>query len=80
VCRFDIREYREQQDNDNGNDNDISFNMDLSSVTTLGDALRDAIIREGDSNIVSLELPIPINRTNSGTLSDFFRDLSNNVI
>lgn len=80
VCRFDIREYREQQDNDNDNDNDISFNMDLSSVSTLGDALRDAIIREGDSNIVSLELPIPINRTNSGPLSDFFRDLSNNVI
>lgn len=81
VCRFDIRDYVEDDNIDVSLD--LSSNIDLSGITSvdaLSDALRDAITRVDPNNIVSLELPIPINRTNSGTLSDFFRDLSNNVI
>ena len=84
VCRFDIRDHIED-DNDDLVDIslDLSSNIDISGITSvdaLSDALRDAITRVDPNNIVSLELPIPLNRTNSGTLSDFFRDLSNNVI
>lgn len=81
VCRFDIRDYVEDDNIDVSLD--LSSNIDISGITSvdaLSDALRDAITRVDPNNIVSLELPIPINRTNSGTLSDFFRDLSNNVI
>ena len=81
VCRFDIRDYVEDDNIDVSLD--LSSNIDISGITSvdaLSDALRDAITRVDPDNIVSLELPIPINRTNSGTLSDFFRDLSNNVI
>jgi len=84
VCRFDIRDYVDDDNNDLVDISlDLSSNIDLSGITSvdaLSDALRDAITRVDPNNIVSLELPIPINRTNSGTLSDFFRDLSNNVI
>lgn len=77
VCRFDIRDHTDSDD-------EIDINTDISmnpaDVDALSDALREAITRVDPNNIVSLELPIPINRTNSGTLSDFFRDLSNNVI
>jgi len=84
VCRFDIRDYVDDDNNDLVDISlDLSSNIDLSGITSvdaLSDALRDAITRVDPNNIVSLELPIPINRTNSGTLSDFFRDISNNVI
>ena len=90
ICRFDIRDYVEREIPEEEN-NDISFNdLSMNSINTdevefqgfdtLRDALRDAVREMDPGNIVSLELPIPINRTNSGTLSDFFRDLSNNVI
>ena len=83
VCRFDIRDYVDDNNDLVDISLDLSSNIDLSGITSvdaLSDALRDAITRVDPNNIVSLELPIPINRTNSGTLSDFFRDLSNNVI
>lgn len=85
VCRFDIREHleRDNEEDEVYSEIDISSNVDVSmniSTVILTEALRDAIREVEPNNVVSLELPIPINRTNSGTLSDFFRDLSNNVI
>lgn len=93
VCRFDIREHIERNSPENTLEetfiNDVSLNpIDASmnvietdiSFDILREALRGAVREFEPGNIVSVELPIPINRTNSGTLSDFFRDLSNNVI
>jgi len=83
VCRYDVRDYIEPEEDISGNNISgiLNENMINTTVDAIGGALRTAMneFNGGTANIMSLELPIPITRTNSGSLSQFFRDLSNNI-
>jgi hypothetical protein len=83
VCRYDVREYIEPEEDISGNNISSVLNENIinNTVDAIGGALRTAMneFNGGTANIMSLELPIPITRTNSGTLSQFFRDISNNI-
>ena len=84
VCRYDLRDYVETEEDISGNNISGILNENIinNTVDAIEGALRTAMneFNGGNTNIMSLELPIPITRTSSGTLSQFFRDISNNTI